>query len=122
MRLPWAPAAIVVLLVAAPVAEAATRHVAPGGSTTSPGCSAADPCELRHAIEDVAEPEDEVVVSPGAYVTGQIRVDVPLEIHGVEGQARPVVTGSDPLFCPVHFLGPFFGAPGAAGTARGAPR
>jgi hypothetical protein len=112
-----APVVAVVVLLAAPPAHAATtRYVSPAGSATDPNCSAATPCALRHAIEDVAEPGDEVIVAPGTHVTGPIRVEKPLVIHGIPGQPRPVVTTLDPLFGPLTLNGPTVSTPGADGS------
>ena len=115
-RIGAAALATAAILIGALPASAATRYAAPVGSGTDLTCAAATPCELRRAIEEVAQPEDEVVVTPGTYVTAPIRVRMPLDIHGVDGQPRPVVTTSDAYFGPLYLTGFTVDAPGAAGS------
>ena len=59
---------LVVLLSLAPVARAATWHVAPGGDDGNPGSEAAPWATLQHAADEVAA-GDEVLVADGDYVT-----------------------------------------------------
>jgi hypothetical protein len=81
-------------------AEAAVRWAEPGGSTTSGTCPQADPCDLQRAVEVVAQPNDEVVVTPGTYPLGanQLAVsDAGLQVHGQVGQPLPKITSTSPL-------------------------
>lgn len=43
------------------------RYVVPGGSTDSEYCTRSEPCDLRHAIDDVAQSGDIIVVHSGTY-------------------------------------------------------
>lgn len=81
-----------VLLVAAPAAAAATRYATPTGASSG-SCTADAPCALSTAISGAAS-GDEIVVEPGDYSVGSLSATVPLNIHGVAGQARPRIVGS----------------------------
>ena len=43
------------------------RYVVPGGSQTSEYCTRYEPCDLRHAIDNVAQSGDIIVVHSGTY-------------------------------------------------------
>ncbi len=45
------------------------RYVVPGGSTTSANCQGNDPCDLRYAIDVVAQPHDILIVHSGTYTS-----------------------------------------------------
>ena len=80
-------------LVAAP-AEAA-RYVASDGSPAYP-CSVGLPCDLETGVEGAVDGE-EVIVTPGRYgspdmpYTSAIASAEDIDVHGVEGQARPTL-------------------------------
>lgn len=83
-------------------------YVSPGGSTTHPDCDQANPCEIHHALEEVAQESDEVIIGTGEYVlsTGisapsALEPAAPSEeptdrltIHGDVGGPRPHLIGS----------------------------
>lgn len=76
-------------------AWALTRYVSPAGSPSDAVCDAGTPCEIHHAIQSVALPNDEVIVLPGDYaISSPITVSKALDIHGADGQRRPRLTGS----------------------------
>jgi hypothetical protein len=89
---------VLALVLAAPAtARAATRYAAPGGSTTSAGCEAADPCTLERAVNG-ASPGDEVVVGPGAYhLTTALKPRGALDLHGDADYAAPEVSAAASL-------------------------
>jgi len=45
------------------------RYVVPGGSTSSTDCVRTDPCDLRYAIDVVAQPHDILIVHSGTYTS-----------------------------------------------------
>jgi hypothetical protein len=68
--------------------------VAPGAPAAGE-CTEAAPCELEYAIEQEAEPHDEIILAPGTYEKSTtIRVTKTLDIHGTYGQPRPRVVSS----------------------------
>src|SRR4051794_31820931 len=77
------------LLAAAPTFASSQRFVAPGGATSANDCtSAANPCDLRHAIHDAAQDTDEVILAPGTYNVSGSEIATPsegLDIHGPPG-------------------------------------
>lgn len=87
---------VALALVLPAQADATQRFTVPSGGVTSGGaCSQQAPCSLRHAIVDVAQSGDEVIVEPGASdYSESSQLDSggkPLDIHGVAGQPRPRV-------------------------------
>lgn len=52
------------------------RYVVPGGSTTSDYCTAYDPCDLRYAIDVVADPDDILIVHSGTYTSSLMSEDL----------------------------------------------
>ena len=81
------------LAVLAGSAGADVRYVSVDGSKADGSCSMPQtPCDLEHAVTDVAVTGDEVVVAPGSYVVSRIQISVPLDIHGTAGQPRPTIT------------------------------
>jgi len=90
--------ALAVLLPAAAQAQA-TRYAAPTATATSGGCSAALPCKLGYAING-ASPGDEVIVAPGSYAVQVALAPAGIDVHGVAGQAPPLLTGPDNLTGP----------------------
>jgi hypothetical protein len=80
-------------------ASGATRIISVYGSTTSPTCALADPCEIVHGFKDVASGGDEIVIEPGVYELGDTNVQFtdangPLKIHGAAGALPPTITGT----------------------------
>ena len=74
-------------------AGADVRYVSVDGSKPDPSCSMPQmPCDLVHAVADVAVTGDEVVVGPGTYVVPRVQISVPIDIHGAAGQPRPTIT------------------------------
>ena len=75
-------------------ALATNRYVGVGGSTTDPSCTdPAHPCELEHAVSEVAAAGDDVTVGPGHYQLPQaVSVDQPMTIHGQADAPRPTLT------------------------------
>jgi hypothetical protein len=95
-------AAGLLLLIPAP-AGAARRYASPDGKTTGrclsiTSSATTGPCTLRRAVETVADPGDEVVVLPGTYELGgeELRREGKLNIHGADGQPRPLIKQSTP--------------------------
>jgi hypothetical protein len=86
--------ALTVSLAAASNALATTRYAVPGGNTTDPNCqSPAANCSIQRAA-DVASTGDELIVMPGTYDFGTSAgptIGTPLEIHGQDGQPRPLL-------------------------------
>jgi hypothetical protein len=96
----WPVLAVVGVLLLAPPASAATvRYASPTGDNATSNCTATEPpCSLRRAIETVAGPGDEVVVTPGTYnLTAQLNVGQNVYIHGQDGQPRPRVVSTAPI-------------------------
>ena len=94
VRVLLATAALILALAGS--AAAATRFAAPGGLGASP-CAEVAPCSLATAVGG-AIAGDEIVVLPGDYtIPARLAVNVPLTIHGQDGQARPNLhyTGPD---------------------------
>ncbi len=74
---------------------ALVRYTSPAGSLSDAACNVSTPCEIHHAIQTVALPNDEVIVLPGDYaISSSITVSKALDIHGADGQRRPRLTGS----------------------------
>jgi hypothetical protein len=90
---------------------AQTRYALAGGSSTSMTCtSPSDSCSLKHVLEDVVQTGDEVIVMPGLHESATNRFLIKtgvtsLNIHGQDGQPRPVIRANSDLFafgtCPV---------------------
>ena len=91
---PLACAGVVLALVPASAAHAATRYVAPGGAGSS--CSATAPCSLSQGVTGTAG--DDVELAPGDYaVTKTVRVIGSPTIAGAPGQPRPRLIGDPSL-------------------------
>lgn len=82
-------------------ASAAIRYAAPGATNTADsGCPQSNPCSLSNAADRFVAGTtlgagDEIVVEPGNYALGPQETIIPAErtsIHGVVGQARPILT------------------------------
>lgn len=64
---------ILLILIHSPAKQAdaqprfSYRYVVPGGSKTSTECTASDPCDLRYAIDSVANDGDIMIVHSGTY-------------------------------------------------------
>ncbi|MGD0198664.1 MAG: hypothetical protein ABSC56_12265, partial [Solirubrobacteraceae bacterium] len=78
-------------------ASAATRYASPTG-TDSPGCPQTSPCDLSDALAgdgmaNYPSSGDEIVIEPGTYtVNTLLQVNANnLDVHGVTGEARPVI-------------------------------
>jgi hypothetical protein len=88
--------ALVAQAALAPPAHAATvRYAVPGGSSAN-SCTSAAPCSIDKAI-NLAAAGDEVIVASGSYDTGTTSLSnsqAAVNVHGVAGQPRPVITTS----------------------------
>ena len=95
IRLTSTLALLAYAITVAPASALATnRYVGVGGSTTDPSCTdPAHPCELDHAVSQVADAGDDVTVGPGHYELPQaVSVDQPMTIHGQADAPRPTLT------------------------------
>src|SRR2546423_936754 len=73
-------------------ASGATVYATPSPDATH-DCSQAHPCDIGTAV--AAGPGSEVIVLPGSYtVSTQLFAGNTVDIHGVAGQPRPVITSS----------------------------
>jgi hypothetical protein len=95
--------ALAVGLCSTASASAAVRYAAPNGTANPTTCaSPSSPCDIVTAINGVTgnkpAEHDEVIVEPGSYgsaaapLTTSLAPSVDLNIHGVAGQPRPVIT------------------------------
>src|SRR5262245_49984313 len=93
MRLLVGVVLAVILSIAAPVAEAAQRYAAPGGSGEF--CSESAPCDLAQAIKG-AESGNEVIVRAGTYEVGtSLGPKSPnVFVHGDFSGPMPTVIGT----------------------------
>src|SRR5262245_43640051 len=93
MRLLVGAVVAIVLLVAAPVAQASQRYAAPTGSGET--CSTAAPCALAEAIKK-AEAGDEVIIAAGTYTQGPtLTPNSPkVFVHGDFSGPMPTITGT----------------------------
>ena len=81
------------LAIGAGVAAAGQRYASPTGTMVAP-CTSASPCDLATAVQNAAD-NDEVIVNPGAYsLSSTVTVSKAVTVHGVAGQAAPVITSS----------------------------
>ncbi len=93
-----AGAAVALGMLVLPGAAMATRYVTPTGNSANDCQSASTGCDLLTAIQgtggNMPSAGEEVIVEPGDYSMGaNISEAVPnLNIHGVAGQPRPVIT------------------------------
>jgi Thrombospondin type 3 repeat len=84
------------LAMASP-ALGAQRYAAPGEVDTSP-CTQVNPCNVESAVENAVANVDEVIIAPGTYVVGDpVIVVAGTNVHGEAGQARPVITSTQPI-------------------------
>ncbi len=102
-------ASLVLMLLPAAASAHSTRYAAPTATATSGDCTAAMPCKVGYAING-AGPGDEVVVAPGSYAIQVALQPTGIDVHGVTGQAPPLLTG------PNNLTGPFVELEG--GTLR----
>ena len=91
------------LLVAAPAASAVQRFAAPGAPSTGDctGGMANPPCAITWAVENQAQPGDEVIVAPGDYdlMSSNLTLSTAnVSVHGVDGQPAPRIRSSSPAF------------------------
>jgi hypothetical protein len=94
MRGLTAAASAVVVLIAAPAAQATQRIAAPQGSGSE--CTPAEPCSLNEAA-GAAKAGDEVIVTPGIYTPGMAISPPPVtnvQIHGEAGAPMPKIVPS----------------------------
>jgi Bacterial Ig domain/Bacterial cadherin-like domain len=96
-------AACVLTLAAGPAAaDAAQRFASPSGTGTT--CTQATPCDLSTAITGAAAGDEAILISNGTpYVIGGagfISVPSGVEVHGEDGQSRPVIQGNS-IFAPL---------------------
>jgi hypothetical protein len=90
-------------LAGAPAAAgAADRFASPGGTGTT--CTQATPCDLSTAITGATAGDEVILISNGSpYVVGGagfISVPSGVEVHGEDGQSRPVIQGNS-IFAPL---------------------
>jgi hypothetical protein len=84
---------VLVLGTSAGAAAAGQRYASPSGTNVAP-CTSASPCDLTTAIQNAAD-TDEVIVNPGSYaLSSTVTVSKAVTVHGVAGQAAPVITSS----------------------------
>jgi hypothetical protein len=88
--------ATLVLMLLPAAASAHTRYASSTASTTSGDCPAAMPCKIGYAING-ANPGDEVVVAPGGYAVQVALAPTGIDVHGVAGQAPPLLIGPNNL-------------------------
>lgn len=101
--------ATLALILLPAAASANTRYASPTASATTGDCPAAMPCKLGYAVNGAA-PGDEVVVTPGSYAVQVALAPAGIDVHGVAGQAPPLLTG------PANLTGAFVSLDG--GTLR----
>jgi hypothetical protein len=80
-------------------ASADVLFAEPGGvDDTSSNCTGGPtnpPCSLERAVEDVAVPDDQVIVAAGDYnETDQLNIVQGVTVRATDGQARPRVTST----------------------------
>ena len=93
-------AGILLALLAPTAAQAsAVRHTSPTATATSGDCAAAMPCKIGYAVNSAA-PGDEVIVAPGSYAVQVALAPTGIDVHGVAGQAPPLLSGPDNLAGP----------------------
>ena len=84
--------ATLALILLPAAASAHTRYASPTATATSGDCPAAMPCKIGYAVNG-ANPGDEVVVTPGSYAVQVALAPTGIDVHGVAGQAPPLLTG-----------------------------
>jgi len=86
------------LALLAPAAAQAdnVRYTTPSATATAGDCSAPMPCRIDYAI-NAASTGDEVVVETGVYAVGAALDATALDLHGVAGQAPPLLIGADTI-------------------------
>jgi hypothetical protein len=90
---------VLAVLVPATAQAHVTRYASPTATATSGDCSAAMPCKIGYAVNG-ATSGDEVVVAPGSYAVKVALAPTGIDLHGVAGQAPPLLTGPDNLTGP----------------------
>jgi hypothetical protein len=94
---------VVAVALVTPASASATRYVTPTGLATNDCQSIAEGCDLKTAIQgngaNVPTAGEEVIVEPGSYSLDSeiLAPNLNLNIHGVVGQPRPVITQTDPM-------------------------
>jgi hypothetical protein len=88
-------AVVFALLVSSSAHAATQRFVAPMGGTAAP-CDSSSPCQLKYALENVAQDGDEVIVAgdQGTYASAAIDLTKAVNVHGAAGQSRPRILGN----------------------------
>ncbi len=86
---------LLVAVLVAGVADAAQRYAVPVPQAGA-DCSQGKPCDVLTAVMGVGVAGgDEVIVEPGDYqLSNDVIGAVPLDIHGVAGQPRPIITST----------------------------
>jgi hypothetical protein len=86
-------------LLFAASASAAVRYAEPGGDGPAGSCPKSNPCDIQDAVEDPTVADgDEVVLLGGTYalpLTDDVEVDEAIDLHGVAGETRPLISAVD---------------------------
>jgi hypothetical protein len=85
--------ALVALLAPAAAGARTTRYTNPTATSASGDCPAAMPCKIAYAINE-ASAGDVVVIASGAYTVNTELQAEGIDVHGVAGQAAPLLTSS----------------------------
>jgi hypothetical protein len=90
-------------LLAAPGASAVQRFAAPGGPSAGDctGGMADPPCAITWAVENQAQPGDEVIVASGNYDLAASNLTLStanVTVHGADDQPPPLILSSSPAF------------------------
>ena len=90
-------ATLAIVLLAPAAAQANNvRYTTPTATAISGDCSAPMPCRIDYAI-NAAGTGDEVVVATGVYAVAAALDATALDLHGVAGQAPPLLIGADTI-------------------------
>ncbi len=79
---------VFVLLLGAQAAAAATRYTAPAGHGTS--CTESAPCAFYDAVNE-ASGGDQVIMLPGTYEEGAVRIEKAISVGGQPGTQPPTL-------------------------------
>jgi hypothetical protein len=86
----------IALLTPAAAGANSIRYATPTAKAASGDCSAPMPCRIDYAI-NAASNGDEVVVASGVYTLNAALQADGLDLHGVAGQAPPLLIGADTI-------------------------
>ena len=75
------------------------RYVVPGGSKTSTYCTGYDPCDLRYAIDSVANDGDVIIVHSGTYYSDLMGIDLILIDKSLTLRGSCEFDASTPFHC-----------------------